>query len=163
MRSALLLLAGFLFFAIACKSSPEKPSQNAEPIEASEARPEPKPWTTTFLTPAVLIAREVRIEGPLGIRDHVALTVDSELHEYSLKTGPDGLLQELTFKQGQGEGELRCQLDQLVIAAEQRITVLERPGPAPVVVVATGEALWQTPAGEERRGDSLRLVGEEPK
>jgi hypothetical protein len=162
MRSELLPLAGFLFIAAACGSSPEKP-QKAEPIEAAEARPEPKPWTTTFLTPAVLIAREVRIEGPLGIRDHVALTVDSELHEYSLKTGPDGLLQELSFKAGQAEGELRCQLDQLVIAAEQRITVLERPGPGPVVVLALGEALWQTPAGEEQRGDSLRLVGEEPK
>ena len=163
MRSMVLPLAGFLLFATACTSSPEKPSQKAEPIEASEARPEPAPWTTTFLTPAVLIAREVRIEGPLGIRDHVALTVDSELHEYSIKAGPDGLLQELSFKVGQGGGELRCQLDQLVIAAEQRITVLERPGPAPVVVVASGEALWQTPAGEEQRGESLRLVGEDPK
>jgi len=163
MRSITLSLAGLLLFAAACKSATEKPAQGLKPIEASEAEPKPKPWTTTFLTPAVLIAREVRIEGPLGIRDHVALTVDSDLHDYSLRTGPDGLMQELSFKAGSGGGELRCQLDQLVIAAEQRITVLERPGPAPVVVLATGEALWQTPAGEEQHGDTLRLVGEEPK
>ena len=163
MRSQPLLLAGLLFLVVACGSAPKKPADRAGLIEASEPRPEPKPWTPTFLTPAVLIAREVRIEGPLGIRDHVALTVDSEQHEYSLKTGPDGLMQELSFKAGAGGGELRCQLDQLVIAAEQRITVLERPGAAPVIVLALGDALWQTPSGEERRGDSLRLVGEEPK
>jgi hypothetical protein len=163
MRFLQLLVASSLILVSACSSAPEDGAERAAPVEASDARPQPAAWTQTFMSPAVLVAREVRIEGPLGIRDHVALTIDSELHDYSTRAGPDGMLQELAFKEGLAGPELRCQLDQLVIAAEQRITVLERPGDVPVVVFATGDALWTTPAGEEKRGESLRLVGEAPK
>jgi hypothetical protein len=164
MRTLLKFAAALALLVPACRSADERDTDKARSSEGADSpAPAPRPWTQTFMSPAVLIARDVRIEGPLGIRDHVALTVDSELHEYATSTGPDGLLQTLTFKQGLLEGELRGQLDQLVIVAEQRITVLERPGDATVIVVATGEAMWQTPSGEEKRGESLRLVGEEPK
>jgi|SRR5688572_12394805 len=165
MRLLCPLAVGCLLLPSACRSADDgaEPSRERAAAENAAASPQPRAWTQTFMSPAVLIAREVRIEGPLGIRDHVALTVDSELHEYSTTTGPEGLLQQLSFKEGLLGGELRGQLDQLVIAAELRITVLERPGDATVIVVASGEALWQTPSGEERRGETLRLVGEEPK
>lgn len=162
MRTLPEFAVALALLAFACRSADVEPDVAGPSADASTP-PAPRPWTQTFMSPAVLVAREVRIEGPLGIRDHVALTVDSDLHEYSTTIGPEGLMQQLSFKAGLLGGELRGQLDQLVIAAEERITVLERPGDATVLVVATGEALWQTPAGQEKRGESLRLVGQEPK
>jgi len=162
--SALLLVP----LAPACTSGPEPPVEVSEPGPVAgevSAVPEraPRRWTQTFLEPAVLVAREVTIEGPEGLREHVALLVDSLVHDYQVRTLPEGMLQEVTVKPEATEEVVRGHLDRLQIAAEVRLRVLERPGDVPVIVTASGNAVWRTPDGKERSGESLRLVGEEPR
>lgn len=135
---------------------------------APEAAPEPAPvrvesqaWPTLFQDSAVLVAREVFIEGPEGLREHVALRVEPEVHEYVVRTVPEGLVQELSFKSGQQGQVLRVYLDKLEIAAELRVHVLEHPGDWPLSVVARGEVFYQVPGQPEQRGEQLRL-GEAP-
>ena len=111
------------------------------------------------MAPAVLVAREVSIEGPAGLLDHVALAVDKQVHDYSVRTVPEGLLQELRVKPGMTDALVLCHLDRLEIAAETCIRVLERPGDVAVSVTATGNAVWRTPDGAERSGEVLKLHG----
>jgi hypothetical protein len=169
-RLALPLALALLPLAPACSSGPEPGGEPPAEVpapgpvadeDAAAPQQAPRPWTRTFLEPAVLIAREVTIEGPTGLRDHVALLVDSLVHDYEVRTLPEGMLQEVTLKPGAGEELVRGHLDRLQIAAEVRLRVLERPGDVPVVVVATGNAVWKTPDGKERSAETLRLVGEE--
>jgi hypothetical protein len=119
------------------------------------------PWTKDFQQPAVLIARDVRIEGPRGLLQHVATMSDPSELERREQARPEGFLQEIVVRpESQQLGaEIRAQLDQLSIVATQRLSVLERPGPVDVLVIATGEAYWARGKEPEKRGEILRFEG----
>jgi hypothetical protein len=162
MRALLALFLCSLCLA-ACESNPPAPEGSAVPAAAGAAQAVAPPWPTTFMEPAVLVAREVRIEGSEALRDHLALRIDPNLHEYVVKTTPEGLLQEVTLKAG-NEGEVvHCYLDRLEIAAERKVIVLERPGRAPLNVTARGEAFWQQPGKPEQRGEFLSFGEFDPR
>jgi hypothetical protein len=73
---------------------------------------------------------------------------------------PEGLLQSVRVKNN-GQGEIRGQLDQLVIVATRSLQVLERPGHVPVVVQARGDVLYKDLAtGQEVRQAVLRIEGQ---
>jgi hypothetical protein len=152
---ALALLAG----ASAC-AGPERASS---PVGAAEGPAPPligPPWTDAFLGRAVLVADQVRIEGPPGLLQHVATRPDPELHERSERATPDGFLQEVRVTRPIVGSEIQAWLDGLEIVALRRITVLERPGPCPVRVLAEGDVLWREIDGPgERRGPRLELSG----
>jgi hypothetical protein len=119
-----------------------------------------KPWTDRFFTTGALIARDVRVEGPDGLLEHVVATQDLSRMDVAQKTTPDGLLQVITLHQvGEGE-ELRAQLDNLAIVCTRSLTILERPGPVSVVVVASGDAFLQEKGAPEQRGQTLRIEGQ---
>ena len=161
--SGLVLLLG-----AACASpdggspSVRPPSAPGDPTLAAEQRLAPPPWTDAFERPAVLVAEEVRVEGPVGLLHHLATVSDPEEFERTEKTVPEGFLQEVAVKPDTPGAEIRAQLDGLAIVAFRRLTALERPGEVDVVVVARGEAYWA--GGEkgsevEKRGDILRFQG----
>lgn len=165
--TCLLLLAAAL--GAAC-SSPDRPVPS--PTEGfPEKTPEERglktmPWTKDFQQPAVLLAREVRIEGPRGLLQHVATISDPSEFNRTEKTIPEGFLQEIVVKpelaraQLEGEGaEIRAQIDQLAIVATHRLYVLERPGPVDVVVLASGDVYYARGKETEQRGATLRLEG----
>lgn len=160
---ALLLLAG-------CTSShptshDERPSDAAPP--GTEARPMPEgmlPWTDAFQKSAVLLANEVRVEGPQGLIAHVATVSNSELLDRVEKATPEGFLQVIRLKEGVHGVEIKAQLDRLTIVALERLSVLEHPGAASVVVDAKGEVFWQDlETKAEKRGEALRLEGKVPR
>jgi hypothetical protein len=151
-QPAALALALVCSLASAC-ARPEPQPQVAPALEASPARP----WPQTFAAPAVLVAREVEIEGPPGLLEHVALRVDPRVHDYAVRTVPEGLLQEVIQKPDQAPEVVRCYLDQLEIAAETRLRVLQRPGDCELSITARGDAFFQRPGEAERRGEVLRL------
>src|SRR5262245_8049875 len=95
--------------------SPGKPAA-AQP----EARPMPDamlPWTDAFQKSAVLLANDVRVEGPQGLIAHVATVSNSEQLERVEKATPDGFLQVVRPKQGIHGVEIKAQLDRLTIVA----------------------------------------------
>jgi len=148
-----------LSLAAGCGSSGVSDSTVDAPPAGGAPAP-PRPWTGEFLQPAVLVAARVRIEGPQGLLDHVVTRPDPLSHLHSEATLPEGYLQKLSQRPGAPEAEIKAQLDQLVIAATQRLEILERPGPVDVVVIAEGDAFWSPQGpGEARRGASLRIVG----
>lgn len=121
-----------------------------------------RPWTEKFRAPATLVAREIRVEGPSGLVSHVAFQQHPD-HVYEAKATADGFLQSVVCKRAEGE-LIRLQLDNLAIAAEASVRVLERVGEVPVRIVATGDVYWKNlETGEELRTDSLELTGERPK
>lgn len=132
-------------------------------VEPSPLPAPPRPWTDQFRAPAVLVATEIRIEGPVGLLEHVATRPDPLHHERVDKTVPQGFLQQITVLPG-GEVEIKGQLDHLTVVATQRLIVLERPGPHDVTVTARGDAYWKhQESGEEKRGETLSLVGKIPR
>lgn len=119
-----------------------------------------KPWTDQFMTAAVLVARDVRIEGPDGLLEHVVARQELEIVDVVTKTTPDGLLQTITVKQAGTGVEIRAQLDNLAIASLHSLTILERPGPVDVLVVAEGDAFYQEKGSKtEQRAPTLRFAG----
>ncbi len=116
-------------------------------------------WTDEFLRPQVMIANEVRVVGPQGLRSHVATRFDPETVIRTEKTVPEGYLQTFRVKLGE-EGEIGCFLDQLEIHALRELIVLERVGPFEVVVEGVGEVYFaDVEAGREERVPNVRLVG----
>jgi len=145
--------------ALACTSAPQASEPRAE--EPAPVAPE-RAWTRTFLEEAVLMARVVRIEGPPGLRDHLALVQDGVRHVHEVTTTREGLLQRTTVRDDLDyPAPIRCQLDRVTIVAERQLLVLERPGDVSVTVVAEGDAFFKR-AGEEteQRGAVLRIVGQ---
>ncbi len=120
-------------------------------------------WTQTFMTKGVLIADEVTIQGPTGLYEHLVIKQEPDFHLHALRTTEEGLRTEVALKPGVSEIEIRAFLDQLNIAALQRLVVLERPGQAAVVVEARGNAMLQMDGAAETRSSLLRLVGEAPR
>ena len=90
-----------LVLAAAC-SSPDR--SNVPPNEATPERPLEEraqlnmPWTDAFQKPAVLIANEVRIEGPRGLLQHVATMSDPSELDRKEETRPEGFLQEIVVR-----------------------------------------------------------------
>lgn len=158
--TGLLLLA--IAFAAAC-SSPENsisPPADAPPEKTVEERGLLRlPWTEDFQKPAVLVAQEVRIEGPRGLLQHVATISDPSELDRVEKTVPEGFLQEIVVKPDAVGAEIKAQLDQLAIVATRRLYVLERPGPVGVLVLARGDAYYALGKETEKRGETLRLEG----
>lgn len=156
-------------FASACTTAEEGSTSSrsqAHPANAASpapdaAPPAPNPWTDAFQARAVLIADEVRIEGPPGLLEHVVIKQEPEVHVYSIKATDQGLLQEAVLRDEILHAPIEAHLDALQIAAEKRLVVLERPGAVPVIVEATGSVFFQNVGdATEKREDSLRLVGE---
>jgi hypothetical protein len=159
-----IVLAASLALAGACSSnrspaSDDPASGTASAASAEERLEAPMPWTDAFQKAAVLVAAEVRIEGPVGLLRHVATVSDATELQRVEKTLPEGFLQQITAKPDAVEPEIRAQLDRLAIIATRRLVILERPGPVDVLVIATGEAYWACDQEDERRGESLRLEG----
>lgn len=119
-----------------------------------------RPWTDRFRPPALLVADSVRVEGPVGLLDHIATRSEPDAHVRREETTTQGFLQEIVQKPDAPPAEIRAFLDQLEIVAMKRVTVLERPGPVDVVVIATGDVyLRDLTAKTERRESSLRIEG----
>lgn len=130
---------------------------------AAEARPDgPKPWTDAFGQKAVIVAEHVRIEGPDGLLDHIAVSADDAFYERTVSHEGTTLTQ-VTLRLGDEVPIIRGQLDQWQIAAFRRITVIEHLEPCDVTVVATGDASLRDPLGKEERGETLRWVGTIPR
>ena len=137
----------------------QAPDPNAPP--PSDVTPKKTPWTDRFMKPAVLVADQVRIEGPVGLLEHLATPSNPELHDRTEKTVPAGYLQQISAKEGIGPVEIQAQLDNLTIVALKKLVVLERPGPVDLVVLAAGDAYYNDKStAEEQRSDSLRFVGQ---
>ena len=142
------------------KSSPAfapAPDPNAPPpkdiVEAAS-----KPWTKRFLLPCVLIADEIRIEGPAPLLEHVVTRPENGVHDVETKTLPAGFQQTITVRTG--GAEIRAQIDAVAISAMRRIVILERPGLGDVLVTATGNVFWKEPqADQPTRTNNLRLEG----
>jgi hypothetical protein len=175
-RVALSLVVGtacLLSLGIAsCGSAGTKSEKSSSPYapapDPSDTPPKgmsrPTPWTSTFSSPAMLIADEIQIEGPQGLLEHVAVRVDPEHHEQVQKTLPTGYLQQVTVKPGDSEAEITAQLDNLSITATRRLSVLERPGPVDLVVQARGRAVWHDlTTKQEKRAETMRLTGNIPR
>jgi len=119
-----------------------------------------KPWTDVFEEGALLVADEVRIEGPQGLLDHVFSGADPADHEQTVETRPEGFFQEIRVTRPGGI-EIRARLDAWRISALRRLTILERTAPVDVLVEARGEAFWhRSSTGEERRSETLTFGGE---
>jgi len=118
-----------------------------------------KAWTDRFFVTGALIARDVRVEGPDGLLEHIVVTQDLSVMDIVTKTTPDGLLQVITLKPDAIGEEVRAQLDNLALSALHSLTILERPGPVDVVVSASGDAFLKEVGADEQRGATLKVVG----
>jgi hypothetical protein len=163
------LIARFACLALALVAgcgTPEKQAESpfAPAPDPNEGPPSDilarKPWTREFEKSAVLIAQDVRVEGPDGLLEHFVARQELEFFDVDTKTTRDGLLQTMTIKPGVPNAEIRAQLDNLAITCFRRLEVLERPGDVPVVVLARGDAFYQeTGSPTPQRGETLRFVG----
>lgn len=160
--SIALVLAGMLLVGCTTPAEEARPDDGvAVVVEA----PPPPPWTEAFQDEAMLVADEVRIEGPPGLREHLAVSQSAEHHLYVIDTTPAGLLQETSVRPAfLGEVSLRGKMDGLTLVVAKRVVVLERPSYVPVTISAFGDVYWRNSVtGEERRGESLNLRGEAPR
>ena len=148
---AALIVAGTL----ACTA----PAPGAKPPSSPEAKAAAeRSWTREFQEESILIAREVSIEGPPGLREHVAYMQMPD-QKYSAKTTADGFLQEISVEEG-APNPIWIHIDHLAINAVHGARVLERVGPGPVRIHALGDALWKNlVTGQEQRAETLDLVG----
>jgi hypothetical protein len=145
--------------AAACGSATPEPEPPPPPTELSAG-----PWTRAFLEPANLIADEILIEGPPGLRYHISVRQESASTAYTAKTTAKGFLQEVAARADAGYVELHATLDTWELVAFRRIRWLERPGDAPVVVRAVGSATFQAvEGGETRRDELLEFRGDVPR
>jgi len=145
---------------IAACQQPAKQSTSSDTINAP---PVHWTWTDAFAKKAILFADEIVVEGPQGIIDHTGVRVEPEIHDFSTRTTPDGLLQETRLKPGAG-GEVHAALDNWELIGFQRITILERVAPCDVHVRARGDVRFvdQT-TKEERHGAELGFEGKIPR
>ena len=155
--SGLLLVACALTLVAACQAGSDGDETNRR-RPRSEGR-----WTKAFLTPALLFAEDIRIEGPPALRSRLALPQNGESIHSVTKATDNGLLHIFTLRSGEG-ALIQAHLDRWQIVATRRLQVLERPGEIEARIVARGEASWvPTDAGSaepERRGAELSFVGE---
>jgi hypothetical protein len=159
--------AGLVLLAAGCgapggrsKSSsafapPPDPNAPRPPEVAAAAT---KPWTKRFLTPGLLVADQIRIEGPAPLLEHVVTRPETGLHAVDVKTLAAGFQQTITARTP--GAEIRAQIDQLHIAAMRSLVILERPGSVDVLVIASGDVAWSDGEGAApARSQSLRIEG----
>ncbi len=168
MRTARFLLPLLLLALGACGSTPEN-DVSANPPGAGpgpppfQEPPQPTPWTSSFRSSAILVADEIRIEGPKGLLEHVATRTEPDHHDYEAKTLPEGFQQVFTPKAGGAGVEMSAYLDAWRLAALRRLVLLERPGDVDVVIQAAGNVFWQDlTTGAEKRASTLVLRGDPP-
>jgi hypothetical protein len=119
----------------------------------------PAPWTGSFQDSAVMLANTFRIEGPVGLLEHVVASSDDAFYERSMETTPEGLLQ-IVRRVSPDVPEIRVQLDAWTLAAFDRVTILERVDCVPVTVIASGDALWRNADGRIAKGQRIECSGE---
>lgn len=162
-----------LLSALGCLASCGTPGEDPEldttpvfvPYDEPEPQPEPAPapWTSTFQSAALLIADEIRIEGPKGLLNHIATRIEPDHHTYAATTLPEGFQQSFEPRNLAAGIDIRAYLDGLEVVALKRLVLLERPGDVQVIVEAVGDAFWrESSSGNEKRGSALRFVGERP-
>ncbi len=134
--------------------------RGSAPIDANGQPRErtPSPWTDAFAGHGMLLATNIRIEGPDGLLEHVVIRADDSLYERSVLTTSEGFLQ-ITRSRAPGTDLVRGQIDGWQIAAYDAVHVLERPGATQVVVTAEGDAVFQDTLGGEERSGRLVFVG----
>ena len=161
-----LLVAFAAVSSLACQS--DQPAKKSSPAFAPAPDPNApppkdfveanKPWTDRFKVAGVLIADEIRIEGPAPLLEHVVTRPENGVHDVEAKTLPAGFQQTITVRSG--GAEIRAQIDAVAISAMRRIVILERPGLGDVLVTATGNVFWKEPqADQPTRTNNLRLEG----
>jgi hypothetical protein len=143
-------------------AAPVGPPDGARDPDAAAAgasrEPVPIAWTDAFMRRALLLADEIRVEGPRGLLEHVAVRSDDGLYERDVETTPDGFVQTTSARPDVGE-LVRGQLDQWQLVANRRIVIIENPAALDVLITARGDALWQDPSGIERRDAMLEFEG----
>lgn len=145
-------------------STPAAPAEDeVVPVEPREPA-RPTPWTEAFLSPSVLVADAILVEGPPGLFEHAVARADDALYDRKVETVPDGRIQTVRPRPGSPELEIvRAQLDAWQLAAFREVTFFERVDPrTPVRILATGEAVWRDTDGNERRDHRLTFLGELP-
>jgi len=152
-----------LILPLALFAACQQPKQSAKPKddvdEVGASGPVIKAWTDAYQKESMLFADEILVDGPEGIIDRTALTVDPEADVVSTRTTKDGLLQELRLKPG-APGELYAFLDNWKLVAFTRITILERVAPCDVHVRARGDVRFVDVATKaERAGATLDFEG----
>lgn len=150
-----------VFLALAsCGSARKDVRGTPDDANAGARLPVAKPWTTQFEKATLLIADEVRIEGPDGLLDHLATRADATAHKKSERVTRDGFLQEIVLAPNTAPLEIRAFLDRYEIVALKKLSVLERPGPVDAVIVATGDVFLRDAASEAvQRAPVLRIDG----
>jgi len=162
MRLLLTLLLATSPLLAACGAVPAEGSGGGAPTPEPQ---EVRPWMPYFVAPQSLIADEVRVEGPDGLLEHVALGHEPELHVYTTETTPDGLLQVVELRPGMDpmEEPIRVQVDSLDMRVLKRVVVLERVGQPPLRIEARGQAWWAREDGQgELRAERLVLPDDLP-
>lgn len=159
-------LAGLLFAGACGSAAPRSkhstafapaPDPNAPPPADVAAAPA-KAWTKRFLEPGVLVADEIRIEGPAPLLEHVVTRPEPGVHDQKVQTLPAGFQQTISVRTP--GAEVFAQMDQLAISAMRRLVILERPGNVDVLVIAAGDVFWKDGAkAEPQRSQSLRIEG----
>jgi hypothetical protein len=146
----------------ACRST-ESDARSSDGAKTEESLPPPpgqiQRWTGRFVTPTLLVADQIRIEGPKGLLDHLATRADADVHARKERTTKEGFLQEITLVEGAPPVEIRAFLDRFELVAMKRITVLVRPGLVDVVLTAEGDVFVREGDAPERRAPSLRIEG----
>ena len=160
-RAVALLLIAALTPSCGSTAKQGDPAETS-PNAVAAAVPGPALWTREFEASSTLIAREVILEGPPGLVDHVILRQSPD-QNYTAKATPDGFLQEITINNDSGE-MIRIQIDNLSIAAERHVRVFERIVDGPVLVRATGDVYWKNlETGQEVRMEAFELIGARPR
>ena len=122
--------------------------------------PAAKPWTDAFLERGVLIADVIEIEGPEGLRDHLATRTEPLMHERVEKVTAQGFLTEIKLLPGKSDAPIKAWLDQFELAAVVKLVVLEHPGPVDVTLKARGQVLWvDKSTNQEQRSENFVRVG----
>jgi hypothetical protein len=141
LRTASIL--AFLACACAAPAPDSTTRESPSAVQASATEPEgdplaPLPWTTAFEKSSVLLANDVRVEGPQGLLDHIYCAA-SDKYVVNQRTIPEGYEQTVEARPGAQE-RVRAALDGLRIEAIRRIVILERVEPCDVHVTALGDA-----------------------
>lgn len=152
-----------LLWIASCAAPGDKPAKVVDPSRADAGRPAARelPWTEAFRAEAFLVADDIEVIGPAGIRDHAVLQ-QNEKGVYSVRTTTQGLVQEL--RATSATAELRGHLDNWILVASRSLRFIEVPEETPVRVRAVGQALFRSMDGEPpRRAPALEFFGARPR
>lgn len=164
MRATLLCCISLIFIACGSTGSTtegdvQASRENAQPISAEDLI---IPWTPSFTRGALLIADEIRVEGPRGLLEHIATRVVEPHHSQTVETLPEGFQQIFEVVDPTSGVEIRSHLDSMQIVAVRRITILERPGDVRVKISAVGRVYYKRDGQDAVERPSLELLGAEP-